>query len=121
VEILTFISAKYSSTFSKSIKKVKPFYALHLFQIANKFNNPNSISSYMTRYDFESRPDLVALFKTYQELLVKNDIHNISKLKVVYILEKQKDSLLLPVKIPLYKKVLVRIKRTVKVFLTGSI
>ncbi len=49
-----------------------------------KYANPTSICAYLTRFNFENRPDLVAIFSYYQDALTANKIQEISKLKVFY-------------------------------------
>lgn len=85
-----------------------------------KYNNPNSIASYLTRYDFESRPDLKNLFFKYHNLLNNNNIEQISKLNVYYLF-RHKSLVLSAVKKSFLRKIIHRLKKTIKVFLTGNI
>ena len=54
---------------------------------------PEIIASYSNRFDFIQRPDVKPLFDTYNQLLIKNGIEEISQLKVFYDskVEEQKD------------------------------
>jgi hypothetical protein len=52
-----------------------------------KFNLPDHIGSYHTRYDFVSRPDLVSIFETYQKHLIDNGVEFISTVPCVYFEE----------------------------------
>jgi hypothetical protein len=106
------------TSFNNNLIVINSEYSLRFFHFSGyKYNNPNKIASYLTRYDFDSRPDLVFLFSKYNELLLKNKIEIISKLKVHYVLlyinknTKPKKSLIL--------RIYVRIKVTINVFLTG--
>jgi hypothetical protein len=99
----------------------EPFYIndqfpLRFFHFSGyKYDNPNRIASYLTRYDFESRPDLKQLFFTYNDLLKNNNIEQIRNLKVFYRLDqknKVKNKSLLT-------KIINRLRNTIKVFLTG--
>jgi hypothetical protein len=84
-----------------------------------RYNNPNSIAFYLTRYDFESRPDLKKIFFKYQNLLESNNIEQISKLKVYYLFE-DSSVIVSPRKNTFFKKITNRLKKTIKVFLTGN-
>lgn len=85
-----------------------------------RFNKPHIICSYLTRYDFTSRPDLVPLFDIYQELLAKNGIEKIDKLKPFYQPELEKVSIKVSFdKRTLIEKILSRIRRSGKVLVLG--
>lgn len=85
-----------------------------------KYNNPTIIASYLTRYDFESRPDLKNLFFKYHNLLKNNNLEQISKLKVYYLFV-NKSVAVSPRKMSFLRKIINRLKKTIKVFLTGNI
>lgn len=84
-----------------------------------KYNYPNKIASYLTRYNFETRTDLKDLFSLYQKYLLYNDIENTSQLKVFYRLvhENAKTNL---TKKTLIEKIVNRLKVTINVFFTGK-
>nr|WP_315152643.1 hypothetical protein [uncultured Flavobacterium sp.] len=84
-----------------------------------KYNNPNKIASYLTRYSFETRPDLLDLFTNYHKLLVSNQIEKTSKLNVAYKILNE-NAKLKKNKKPISKRILHRIKVTIKVFFTGN-
>jgi hypothetical protein len=94
-------------------------YPLRFFHFSGyKYDNPSSIASYLTRYNFETRPDLKHLFSLYNDLLKKNNIEYISKLKVYY--RRENSNMLIPqVYKSLSTKIIDRLKVTVKVLLTG--
>jgi hypothetical protein len=81
-----------------------------------KFDKPNIIASYLTRYSFESRPDLKNLFSIYHDLLLINNIEKISKLNLFY----NREEVTLVNKKSILAKVVKRLKITAKVFLTGN-
>lgn len=94
-------------------------YPLRFFHFSGyKYDNPSSIASYLTRYNFETRPDLRYLFSLYNDLLKTNNIENISKLNVYYRREKNK-VLITSVNKSLSTKIINRLIITMKVFLTG--
>jgi hypothetical protein len=95
-------------------------YPLRFFHFSGyKYDNSSSIASYLTRYDLETRPDLKHLFFLYNDLLKKNDIVHISKLKVYYRMEKNVNAANPRVSMSILAKIIVRLKITVNVFLTG--
>jgi hypothetical protein len=96
-------------------------FSLRFFHFSGyKYNNPTSIASYLTRYDFESRPDLKNLFFKYHNLLKNNNIEQISKLKVYYLFV-NKSVAVSPRKKSYLRKIINRLKKTIKVFLTGNL
>lgn len=100
---------------------VNDTYELRFFHFSGySYNNPNCIASYLTRFDFNARPDLRLLFQSYQNKLLANNIEPINKLKVFYIQSKNK-SLLTPQKKSLLSKIESRLKKTVNVLLTGKL
>ncbi|QNR85307.1 glycosyl transferase [Pedobacter riviphilus] len=73
---LTLVNGKYI---------VNDRFPLRFFHFSSyNYTNPDVICSYQTRYDFNSRKDLLELFKDYRFLLLKNDIENISNLQIFY-------------------------------------
>ena len=94
-------------------------YALRFFHFSSfKFNKPEMISAYHSRYDFNSRPDLLPIFSTYVAKLKQNRVDQISKLKVFYYPELsltpkpfQQQSI--------FRKSAGRMKRALNVLLTG--
>lgn len=60
-------------------------YPLRFFHFSSyKYNKPDVICSYQTRYNFSQRSDLVQLFTLYNNLLRKNNVEKISNTKVYY-------------------------------------
>lgn len=94
-------------------------YPLRFFHFSGyKFKKPEVMSVYLTRYDFQSRPDLLPIFTSYQKALEENDVFQISKLKVFYYPGLNA----VPKKIKkrnLIEKVLFRIKTSLKVLIKG--
>ncbi|WP_395046471.1 hypothetical protein, partial [Flavobacterium sp.] len=84
-----------------------------------KYNSPNKIASYLTRYSFETRPDLLDLFTEYRKLLIFNKIETTINLNVAYKISNEKAKINKNKK-SIFRKIANRIKVTVKVFLTGS-
>ncbi len=83
-----------------------------------KHDNPTKIASYLTRYNFDTRPDLKDLFSLYQANLIENKINETSKLKVLYkTLHQQRKTN--ENKLPIAIRIKNRLKVTYKVFLTG--
>jgi hypothetical protein len=81
-----------------------------------KFNKPQSISSHLTRYEFNSRPDLITIFDKYQKLVINNQYEKISKLNVSY----QKEVFKVQPKSTI-AKLSGRVKKTFQYLLTGTI
>jgi hypothetical protein len=80
-----------------------------------KYKSPDVICSYQTRYNFESRKDLIHLFHKYIWLLKKNNIEIIDKLPVFYFPNLKKSYK----KISILFKVLYRIKKATKILFLG--
>lgn len=60
-------------------------YPLRFYHFSGyKFTKPEIICWYLTRYTFQSRPDLVSIYTIYQNKLKQNKVDEISKLKVFY-------------------------------------
>lgn len=96
-------------------------FSLRFFHFSSyKFNKPDQICSYLTRFDFNSRPDLVPLFNEYQKKLSDNNVHKIANLEVFYYPKPSR-----PVKIKkrknktLFFKVVSRFKKAIKVLMYG--
>lgn len=97
-------------------------YPLRFFHFSSyKYDMPYQICSYLTRYDFNSRPDLIALFNEYNNLLLNNKIELISKLKLMYFLKPED---IKPIKKNQRKsitiKVISRIKKAFKILIYGK-
>jgi hypothetical protein len=94
-------------------------YPLCFFHFSSyKFNNPEQICSYLTRYDFNNRPDLVPLFMHYHEKLTANKIAIIENLNIFYY-PKQRITIENKSKKSLFAKVVVRIRKAIKVLVYG--
>ncbi|WP_163400283.1 glycosyl transferase [Flavobacterium fluviatile] len=96
-------------------------YPLRFFHFSSyKFNKPEQICSYLTRFDFNNRPDLIALFEDYRQKLFNNNVTTISNLNVFYYskpsieikIRKSKSDML-------FFKIAKRIKKAVKVLING--
>jgi hypothetical protein len=91
-------------------------YPLRFFHFSSfKYKNPNSICAYLTRFNFENRPDLVPIFDRYTKTLTENNIAEISKLKVFYypnlgVIPKEKS---------LIQKVSFRVKSAITILIKG--
>jgi hypothetical protein len=94
-------------------------YPLRFFHFSSyKYYKPEVICAYLTRYDFDNRPDLVAIFKTYREKLKENKIDQISKLKVFYYPDLYKVNNGSKKKLT-YKGLVLRIKRAGYILING--
>lgn len=94
-------------------------YELRFFHFSSyKYDKPDSICAYLTRYDFTTRPDLKPLFDRYHDLLRKNNIEKIKNLDVFYYpgLQKAKKA----VKRTTLQKITHRVYRSLKVLTTGN-
>ncbi|UQD56146.1 hypothetical protein [Flavobacterium sp. K5-23] len=96
-------------------------YTLRFFHFSSyKFEKPDTICRYQTRYDFNSRPDLVPLFNKYATKLKENKVDQISKLNVFYYpnlhqlraVEKKKTTTL---------EIIYRMKKAIKILIKGRI
>ena len=108
-----------------SIKDSKYFvndtYPLCFFHFSSyKFNKPNQICSYLTRFDFSNRPDLLPLFNNYNKRLLDNNVDVISNLDIFYY---PKKTVIKPVKKKKNKtilhKIFNRIKKAIKILIYG--
>ncbi|MBP0904516.1 hypothetical protein ACFSKN_11495 [Mariniflexile gromovii] len=100
---------------------VNKAYPLRFFHFSSyKFDKPNEICSYLTRFDFNSRPDLISLFKDYNKKLLDNNVLTISNLNIFYY---PKKSTVETVKRKKNKSILFkvghRIKKAIKVLAYG--
>lgn len=95
-------------------------YPLRFFHFSSyKFDNPNQICAYLTRFDFNDRPDLLNLFNDYNKRLLDNKVEVISKLDIFYYpkikpiikVEKKKKSIVY--------KIIHRLKKAVKILIYG--
>lgn len=93
-------------------------FPLRFFHFSSyKYTKPNVICSYLTRFDFDSRPDLKSIFEYYRSLLIANNVEQISKLRVHYYPEL--GEVIKPVKKPIFSKITTRLKGTVRMLLKG--
>lgn len=93
--------------------------SLRFFHFSSyKYNKPDRICSYQTRYTFQDRPDLLILFNTYNSLLAANHIEQIQNLPVFYYpdLNKQESR-----EVYLIEKIYIRFKKSLNVLLTGRL
>lgn len=71
--------------------RVNDDYPLRFFHFSGcKFDKPEVICYYATRFTFESRPDVRGIFDDYRAILKSNRVEEISKLKVFYYPELSK-------------------------------
>ena len=56
-----------------------------------RLTDPTQLSPYQNRYSFETRPDIVELFNTYRESVIRNRYDYFSKLECNYIRQKNED------------------------------
>ena len=106
-----------------SVKEEKYFvneeYPLRFFHFSSyKFNKPEQICSYLTRFDFNSRPDLLLLFADYQQRLLDNNVCIIANLNVFYY-PKVIVNKVIKKKKTLWTKIGNRIKNAFKVLVYG--
>lgn len=93
-------------------------FPLRFFHFSSyKYTNPDVICSYLTRFDFKSRPDLKDIFDCYRSFLIQNKVEEISKLSVYYY--PRLGEVVQPVKKMFYTKIASRIKSAVRVLLKG--
>ncbi len=106
------------------VVKVNGNFALRFFHFSSyHYNKPDIICSYLTRYNFNSRPDLVQLFEEYRSLLIKNDVEKIKLLPVYYYPLLQKKSLEISntkFNKPIYRRVYNRVKKSIKFLVLGN-
>ncbi|SFZ92964.1 hypothetical protein SAMN05428642_1021102 [Flaviramulus basaltis] len=100
---------------------VNEIYPLRFFHFSSyKFNKPNQICSYLTRFDFNNRPDLLVLFNDYNKRLLDNNVETISNLNIFYY---PKIIAAKPVKKRSNKTILFKIfnrtKRAIKILIYG--
>jgi hypothetical protein len=93
-------------------------YPLRFFHFSSyKYTKPDVICTYLTRFDFDSRPDLKSLFNQYQSLLLKNNVEDISQLSVYYYPDLNKE--VTAINVPIYLKITRRCIAAFKILLRG--
>ncbi len=93
-------------------------YSLRFFHFSGyKFQKPDVISGYQTRYDFNSRPDLLPLFNMYLSKLKGNKIDQICKLNIFYYPNLYQIPLV--IKKTLTQEIGIRIKKVIKILIKG--
>jgi hypothetical protein len=100
---------------------INEIHTLRFFHFSSyKIDKPDIICKYQTRYDFNSRPDLVALFNIYATKLKENKIAQISKLSVFYYPNlHQLPSVTKKRTAP--HEIIHRIKKAIKVLIKGQV
>lgn len=106
-----------------SVKEEKYFvneeYPLRFFHFSSyKFDKPEQICSYLTRFDFNTRPDLLLLFADYQQRILDNNVRIIANLNVFYY-PKVIVNKVIKKKKTLWTKIGNRIKKAFKVLVYG--
>lgn len=97
---------------------VNEIYPLRFFHFSSyKFQNPDVICVYLTRFNFKSRPDLINLFDHYRSLLIDNDVERISKLAVHYYPDLGR--IIKPAEKHIASKIAHRVKKSVRMLLKG--
>lgn len=74
---LSFVNSRYY------VNNVSPLIFYHFSNY--KYSNPNSICINYDRYNFETRSDLILIYKTYNNLLLKNGIQKLCLIKCQYM------------------------------------
>ena len=101
------------------VYKLNHKYILRFFHFSSyKFNNPQEICIYQTRYNFESRPDLFEIFNIYTQKLIENNVTQISKMKVFYYPNLNKSVLSQKDKTKI-DKIVFRVKKAIRVLIYG--
>jgi hypothetical protein len=109
------LSVNGNSTFLVNTK-----FPLRFFHFSSyRFDNPNVICAYLTRFDFTTRPDLKEIFSTYHSLLVQNKAETIKKLPVYFYPDLNKNKNQVEPSKSLPGKVYSRVKRSLKVLIKG--
>lgn len=94
-------------------------YPLRFFHFSSyKFDKPKQICSYQTRFDFNSRPDLVPLFNYYQQKLLQKNVRVIANLNIFYYPKATNNKAVVKRK-TLWAKIGVRIQKVIKVLVHG--
>jgi hypothetical protein len=83
------------------------------------YDKPSVICSYLTRYNFENRPDLKNIFDTYRQLLLDNNVEVLRKAPVYYFPNLNKP--IAQVQKPFIERIRNRVKRSIKVLITGNV
>lgn len=93
-------------------------FPLRFFHFSSyKFNKPEMICAYLTRYTFDTRPDLKKIFDAYRALLLSNSAEQLSKAHVYYFPDLNKDKTV-PQK-SIGQKVFYRVNRTIRMLIKG--
>jgi hypothetical protein len=59
---------------------------LYFYHFSNyKFSNPEEMSVYYTRYNFDSHPEVKQLYKNYRQCLISNKIEHFSQITCKYV------------------------------------
>ena len=74
------------------------------------YRKPKVISKYYSRYTFDNCPDLIPVYKDYNEKLISNKVDELSKIKCVYMVEDD-------IKNTSNQRVNNKIKRLLKLFI----
>lgn len=83
-----------------------------------KFYNSDVICGYQTRFDFNSRPDLLPLFDNYHKKLIENNVEQISKSKVFYYPNLYRSTVKKNDETK-YRKIITRLKKALNVLIKG--
>lgn len=95
-------------------------YPLRFFHFSSyKYNKPEQICSYLTRFDFNKRPDLIPLFEDYHNRLLANQVESIFNLNVFYYPKVVVVHTDIKKKVTLLHKIKRRIKKAFKVLIYG--
>jgi hypothetical protein len=94
-------------------------YPLRFFHFSGySYFKPDIISVHLSRFDFNSRPDVLPVFNLYHDLLQKNNVEQVRKLPVYYYPDLNKAAKPL-VKRSVLTKVASRLKRSFSVLVKG--
>ncbi|TDH20842.1 glycosyl transferase [Segetibacter sp. 3557_3] len=104
-----------SNTFT--VNSTQPLRFFHFSSY--KYERPDVICAYLTRYNFNSRPDLVPLFDQYRKLLQENGIEQIKKLKVFYFPQLDNVQITVEQKKPILSKLASRVNRSANILRRG--
>lgn len=96
-------------------------YKLRFFHFSSyKFQIPDAICRYQTRFDFNSRPDLQQIFNLYSAKLKENKIDQISKLDVFYYPNLHQLTAEIKKRTTI-QEVVYRIKKALKILIKGYV
>jgi len=97
--------------------RVNESYELKFFHFSSyKYDTPEVLCYYQNRHNFTNRPELKPLFDKYRTLLKENNIETIKRLSVYYYPDLYKKT-----ERSIARKGFDRIKRSIKVLLTGHV